>query len=140
MKLFKTGLLGISLFVLINNGFTLQVGIDEPSMEIIEPIYDNRSIAMGKTATATARGSSAIFSNPSILGTFSAAQIQGGGKIFYGTIMNENPWLDRYASKYPAYLSRSFFALSLPYEYNDKLKFVFGIGYQRNEGVKHRRD
>ncbi len=139
MKLFKIGLLGISLFVLINNGFTLQVGIYEPSMEIIEPIYDNRSIAMGKTATTTARGSSAIFSNPSILGTFSAAQIQVGGKTLYGTIMNvssEFTGISAYESNYPAYLSRSFFALALPYKYDNNLKLVFGIGYQRNEGVK----
>lgn len=139
MSFFKIGLLGIFLFVLINNGLTINVGIYEPSMEIIEPVYDNRSIAMGKTSTTTARGSSTIFSNPAILGSFSDPQIQIGGKIFYGTIGNESSnylGLSAYESKYPAHLSRSFFALTLPYEYNDKLKLVFGIGYQRNEGVK----
>ena len=140
MKLFKIGLLGISLFVLINNGLTINVGIYEPSLEIIEPVYDNRSIAMGKTTTTTARGSSAIFSNPSILGNFSDAQIQVGGKIFYGTTMGEVPsgsvFDIGHRSRYPAHLTRSFFALALPYEYDNKLKLVLGIGYQRNEGVK----
>ena len=73
MKLLQLMCLGLTLFVLINNA-TGQSSDDlppglalesvPPSLEIIEPQFDNRSIAMGKTAVTTARGSSAIFSNP----------------------------------------------------------------------------
>ena len=89
MKLLKLGFFSIALLVLINNGIAQDFSILEPSSEIIETVFDNRSLAMGKTAVTTARGSSAIFSNPSILATFSEPQIQLGGKLFYGTITSE---------------------------------------------------
>ena len=141
MKLLQFRFLGIMLLVLINNGIAQDFGILEPSGEIIETGFDNRSIAMGKTGITTARGSSAIFSNPSILATFSEPTVQMGGKLLYGTIENETAtadgFLDSYESKYPAFPNRSYLAFAVPYRLPDtELKLVFGIGYQRNEGVK----
>ena len=85
------------------------------------------------------RGSSAIFSNPSILATFSEPQVEGGGKLLYGTITDEIKSKDyqSYEAKYPPFPSRSYLAFAVPYRLPDtELKLVFGIGYQRNEGVK----
>ena len=148
MKLLKHSFLCIALLVFISSGMAQDdfgilgaFGILGPNAEIIETVYDNRSIAMGKTAITTARGSSAIFSNPSILATFSEPQIQVGGKLLYGTItteaLSESERYDSYEAKYPIFPSRSYLALAVPYRLPDtQLKFVFGVGYQRNEGVK----
>ena len=135
MKKLKLGLLCISLFVLINNGMAQDFEILAPSTEIIETVYDNRSIAMGKTAITTANSSAAIFSNPSILGTFSDERIQIGGKLLYGTITNEDrSESDSYESSYPPFPNRSYLAIVLPGKYRNQFKLVFGLGYQRNEG------
>ena len=96
---------------------------------------------MGKTAVTTARSSSAIFSNPSILATFSEPQIQLGGKLFYGTITsevaNESDRYESFESRYQPFPNRSYLAFAVPYQLPDtQLKLVFGLGYQRNEGVK----
>lgn len=141
MKLLQLGFLCITLLVCVNNGIAQDFGILEPSSEIIETVFDNRSLAMGKTAVTTAKGSSAIFSNPSILATFSEPQIQVGGKLFYGTITsevaNESDRFESYESKYQPFLNRSYFAFAVPYRLPDtQLKLVFGLGYQRNEGVR----
>ena len=141
MKLLQHGFSCIILLVFINNGITQGFGTLNPSGEIIETGFDNRSMAMGKTAITTARGSSAIFSNPSILATFSEPEVQIGGKLLYGTIKNETattsgPY-DSYDTKYPAFPNRSYLALAVPYRLPDtELKLVLGVGYQRNEGVK----
>ena len=129
------------ILVLINSGVAQDFSILEPSSEILETVFDNRSLAMGKTAVTTARSSSAIFSNPSILATFSEAQIQLGGKLFYGTITsevaNESDRYQSYESSYQPFPNRSYFAFAVPYRLPDtQLKLVFGLGYQRNEGVK----
>ncbi len=93
---------------------------------------------MGNTAITTANSSSAIFSNPSILGSFSDAHLQVGGKLFYGTITdevrNESDIYDSYDASYPIFPNRSYFGFAFPYKYDNRLKLVFGIGYQRNEG------
>ena len=94
---------------------------------------------MGKTTITTPRGSSAIFSNPSILATFSEPQVQAGGKLLFGTITNEveREGYDSYESKYVPFPNRSWLAFAMPYRLPDtQLKLAFGIGYQRNEGVK----
>ena len=141
MKLLQHGILCITLLVLISNGAAQDFGILVPSAEILETVFDNRSLAMGKTAVTTARSSSAIFSNPSILATFSESQIQVGGKLFYGTITseiaNESDSYESYESKYQPFLNRSHLAFAVPYRLPDtQLKLVFGLGYQRNEGVR----
>ncbi len=138
MKLLQFMCLGITLFVLIHNA-TGQDFQSFPGLEIIEPEFDNRSIAMGKTAITTARGSSAIFSNPSILATFSEPQIQVGGKLLYGTATDEalSERYDSYDAGYSVFPSRSYLALAVPYRLSDtQVKLVFGVGYQRNEGIK----
>ena len=141
MKLLQLGFLGITLFILISNGAAQDFSILGPSVEIIETGFDNRSLAMGKTAITTARGSSAIFSNPSILATFSEPQVQVGGKLLYGTVKDETAtaggFYDSYEAKYPVFPNRSYLAFAVPYRLPDaELKLVFGVGYQRNEGVK----
>ena len=141
MKLLQLMCLGITLFVLIHNATGQDFQSLSPGLETIEPQFDNRSIAMGKTAITTARGSSAIFSNPSILATFSEPQIQVGGKFLYGTVtdevLSESEVYDSYEAKYPIFPSRSYLALAVPYRLPDtQVKLVFGVGYQRNEGVK----
>ena len=142
MKLLQLMCLGVTLCVLIHNAigqdFQDYQGL-YPSLEIIEPQFDNRSIAMGKTAITTARGSSAIFSNPSILAAFSEPQIQVGGKLLYGTVTDEvlNERYDSFEAKYSVFPSRSYLTLAVPYRLPDtQLKLVFGVGYQRNEGEK----
>ena len=111
-----------------------------PSTEIIETGFDNRSLAMGKTTTITSRSSSALFSNPSVLATFSKLQGQVGGKLLYGTITDEIVDIgdgESYESGYPIVPNRSYFAVAMPYQFpNSELKLVFGVGYQRNEGTK----
>ena len=82
MKLLQLGFLGITLLVLISNGAAQNFGILTPSEEIIETGFDNRSIAMGKTTITTASGSSAIFSNPSILATFSELEVRLVGNSY----------------------------------------------------------
>ena len=141
MKLRQLGFLCITLLCLIPNAIAQGFGILEPSKEILEPVFDNRSIAMGNTAITTPRGSSAIFSNPSILATFSKPQFQLGGKLLYGTItseaVNENEFYESYKAEYPPFPSRSYLAFAMPYQApNTRLKLTFGIGYQRNEGAK----
>ena len=141
MKLLQHGILCITLLIFTNNAMAQGFSTLEPSTDIIETGFDNRSLAMGKTAVTTARGSSAIFTNPSILATFSEPQVQVGGKGLYGTIKNERATaggsLDSYDAKYPAFPSRSYLAFTVPYQLPDtELKLVFGVGYQRNEGVK----
>ena len=141
MKLLQYGFLCITSLVLISNGAAQDFSILAPSAEIIETGFDNRSLAMGKTAITTARGSSAIFSNPSILATFSEPEVQIGGKLFYGTIADEtvtaDGFYDSYEARYPAFPNRSYFALAVPYQLPDtQLKLVLGVGYQRDEGVK----
>lgn len=141
MKLLQFGFLGITLFVLIGNGAAQDFSILGPSAEIIETGFDNRSLAMGRTTITTARGSSAIFSNPSILATFSEPELQIGGKLLYGTVKDETVtaegFLDSYEANYPAFPNRSYLAFAVPYQLPDaQLKLVLGVGYQRNEGVK----
>ena len=137
----KILIVSFPLLVLINSGVAQDFSILEPSAEILETVFDNRSLAMGKTAATTARSSSAIFSNPSILATFSEPQIQLGGKLFYGTITseiaNESDHYESYESRYQPFPNRSYLAFAVPYRLPDtQLKLVFGLGYQRNEGVK----
>ncbi len=126
------------ILILINNGIAQDFEILAPSTEIIDTVLDNRSIAMGNTVITTANSSSAIFSNPSILGTFPNAHVQVGGKLFYGTItdevQNESYFYESYDAGYPIFPNRSYFGFSFPYKYDNRLKLVFGIGYQRNEG------
>lgn len=153
MKLFKLGFWIIIVCILINNSIAQDFGISReyeilsriqtglpPSMEIIETGFDNRSLAMGKTTTITSRSSSALFSNPSVLATFSKLQGQVGGKLLYGTITDEIVDIDdneSYESGYPIVPNRSYFAVAMPYQVpNSELKLVFGVGYQRNEGTK----
>ena len=141
MKLLQLGFLGITSLVLISNGVAQDFGILGPSEEIIETGFDNRSMAMGKTAITTARGSSAIFSNPSILATFSEPEVQIGGKLLYGTITDETVtaggFYDSYDAQYPVFPNRSYLAFAVPYQLPDaQLKLVLGFGYQRNEGTK----
>ena len=131
----------LPILVLINSGVAQDFSILAPSTEIIETVFDNRSLAMGKTAVTTARSNSAIFSNPSILATFSEPQIQLGGKLFYGTItsevLNESDRYESYESRYQPFPNRSHLAFAVPYRLPDtQLKLVFGLGYQRNEGVR----
>ena len=143
----KTGFLLGTLLILIHNSVAENFGILEPSTEIIETGLDNRSLAMGKTTTITSRSSSAIFSNPSILGTFTKTQVQAGGKLLYGTIMNEAALADNayesYEAKYSVFPNRSYLALAVPYRLPHRhlprprhWQLVFGMGYQRNEGAK----
>lgn len=143
MKLLQLGFLGIISLILINNGMAQVsggLGVFTPSEETVETPFDNRSIAMGKTTITTARGSGAIFSNPSLLATFSEPQLQAGGKLLYGTITDEaaSEQADYHSeAKYPPFPSRSYVAFAVPYRLpNSQLKLVFGVGYQRNEGVK----
>ena len=140
MKLLQLGFLGIILLALINDGMTQDLDFFAPSEEVFETVFDNRSIAMGKTAITTARGSSAIFSNPSILATFSEPQLQVGGKLLYGTIADEaaSERADyHYEARYSPFPSRSYVAFAMPYRLPDtQLKLVLGVGYQRNEGLK----
>ena len=141
MKLFKLGFWNLIVCILIHNGMAQEFGILEPSSEIIETGFDNRSLAMGKTTTITSKGSSAIFSNPSVLATFSKSQVQVGGKLLYGTTMDEARNIvesyESYEFKYSPFPNRSYFAVAVPYQLsNPQFKLVFGIGYQRNEGVK----
>lgn len=141
MKLLQHIFLCITLLVFLHDGMAQNFNVLEPSGEIIETGFDNRSIAMGKTSITTTRGSSAIFTNPSILATFSDPQVQMGGKLLYGTIENEiataDGALDSYEAKYPVFPNRSYLALAVPYQLRDTdLKLVMGFGYQRNEGVK----
>ena len=141
MKRIRVGLFCVFLLVQINNCFAQNFDIIEPSTEILETVYDNRSIGMGKTAITTANSSSAIFSNPSVLGTFTDGNIQIGGKGLYGTITNEarnqSDLYESYEESYPPFPNRSFVGLAFPYEYDNRIKLVFGVGYQRNEGVKY---
>ncbi len=139
MKRLQNMFMCVSLIlVLINNGIAQDTSILAPSSEIIETVLDNRSIAMGNTAITTANSSAAIFSNPSILGTFSDAHVQVGGKLFYGTITdevrNESDFYESYDASFPIFPNRSYFGFAFPYKYDNRLKLVFGIGYQRNEG------
>ncbi len=117
-----------------------EFGILTPSREIIETGFDNRSLAMGKTTTITSQSSSAIFSNPSILATFSKLEVQAGGKLLYGTVTDETVNIDdneSYEYGYPIVPNRSYFTVAVPYQLpNSQLKLVFGAGYQRNEGAK----
>ena len=139
MKLLQLVFCGTALLALINNAMAEDFEILAPRNEIIGIGFDNRSIAMGKTAITTARGSSALFSNPSILATFSEPQVQGGGKLLYGTVTDEisESLLESYDAKYPPFPDRSYLAFALPYQLPDtQLKLVFGIGYQRSEGPK----
>ena len=143
MKIMFSRILIVSfpILVLINSSVAQDFSILEPSTEIIETVFDNRSLAMGKTAATTARSSSAIFSNPSILATFSEPQIQLGGKLFYGTITsevaNESDHYESYESSYQPFPNRSYFAFAVPYRLPDtQLKLVFGLGYQRNERIR----
>ena len=141
MKLCQFAFFCIVLLFLITHAMAQDFSILEPSGEIIEPVFDNRSIAMGNTAITTPRGSSAIFSNPSILATFSESQIQVGGKLLYGTITNEavnaSELYESYKAGYLPFPSRSYLAFAMPYRVpNRELKLAFGIGYQRNEGAK----
>ena len=55
MKLFKLGFLFVTLLILIHNSVAQDFGILEPSAEILETGFDNRSLAMGKTTTITSR-------------------------------------------------------------------------------------
>lgn len=138
MKRIQVGLFCVFLLVQINNCFAQNFDIIEPSTEILETVYDNRSIGMGKTAITTANSSSAIFSNPSILGTFTYGNIQIGGKGLYGTITNEvRNESEVYEASYPPFPNRSFVGLAFPYEYDNRIKLVFGVGYQRNEGARY---
>ncbi len=82
MKYAKIGFWIIILCAYINNSIAQDFGILEPSGEVMETGLDNRSLAMGKTTTTTSRSSSAIFSNPSILATFSKPQFQVGGNSY----------------------------------------------------------
>ncbi len=141
MKLRQFGFLCLILCLSITNAIAQDFGILAPSGDILETVFDHRSIAMGNTAVITPRGSSAMFSNPSILATFSKPQIQMGGKLLYGTITNEagseNELYESSKAEYPLFPSRSFFTFAMPYRLpNTDLKLAFGIGYQRNEGVK----
>ena len=141
MNLRQFGFLCITLLIFITNVIAQDFGILGPSEETIKPVFDNRSIAMRNTAITTPRGSHAIFSNPSILAMFSKPQLQVGGKLLYGTITseaaNENELYESYEAKYSPFPSRSSLAFATPYQVpNAELKLVFGIGYQRNEGVK----
>lgn len=140
MKLFKLGFWIIILCILINNSMAQDFGILTPSGEVLETGFDNRSLAMGKTTTTTSRSSSVIFSNPSVLATFSKPQVQAGGKLLYGTTTDETVNIDdneSYEYGYPIFPNRSYLAVAVPYQLsNPQLKLVFGVGYQRNEGTK----
>ena len=147
MKLFKLGFWGIILCILIHNSTAQDFGILEPSGEVIETGFDNRSLAMGKTTTITSRNGSAIFSNPAILSTFSKSQVQVGGKLLYGTITNEAALEDNsyesYEGKFPPFPNRSYLTLAIPYRLPHRhlprprdWQLVFAVGYQRNEGTR----
>ena len=141
MKQIRFCLFCVFAFILIYNANAQDFSVLSPSTEIIETVYDNRSIGMGKTAITTANSSSAIFSNPSILGTFSKGNIQIGGKLLYGTVdnevRNESDLYESYEASYPPFPNRSFVGLAYPYEYDNRIKLVFGLGYQRNEGIRY---
>lgn len=116
-----------------------QVSSDVNFEDIIQTALDNRSIAMGRTVTATAKGSSTIFSNPSMLATFSKPQVQVGGRLFFGTTTVETYEEDDDGAdaRYAPFPDRTYLALALPYQpSNTEIKLAFGIGYQRNEGMK----
>ena len=141
MKLLQLSILCITLLVCINNGIAQEFGVLIPSLEAIEPVFNNRSLAMGQTTITTPRGGSAIFSNPSILATFSAPQVQAGGKLLFGTIRDEaaNERYDSYNATYEPSPNRSYLAFATPYNYklsDTQLRLAFGIGYQRNEGAQ----
>ena len=142
MKFFNLGFCIFILCIFINNSIAQEYGfLLAPSGEVMETGLDNRSLAMGKTTTTTSRSSSAIFSNPSILATFSKPQFQVGGKLLYGTTesetVNASDFYHSYEYKYPIFPNRSYLAVAVPYQLpNSQLKLVFGVGYQRNEGVK----
>ena len=141
MKLFKLGYLFVTLLILVHNGLAQDFGILEPSGEVLETGFDNRSLAMGKTTTTTSRSGSAIFSNPSILATFTKPQVQVGGKLLYGIATNEAARADNsyqsYDAKFPPFPNRSSLALAVPFRLpNPRWQLVFGVGYQRNEGAK----
>ena len=141
MKLFKLGYLFVTLLIFVHNVIAQDFGILEPSGEVIETGIDNRSIAMGKTTTTTSRTGSAIFSNPSILATFTKPQVQVSGKFLYGIVTNETAQSDDAYTSYDATFSpfpnRSSLALAVPLRLTDpRWHLVFGLGYQRNEGAK----
>ncbi len=141
MKFFKLGCLFVTLLILVHNSVAQDFGILEPSGEVLETGFDNRSLAMGKTTTTTSRTGSAIFSNPSVLGTFTKPQVQVGGKFLYGIATNEVARADNayesYNATFPPVPNRSSFALAVPFRLpNPRWQLVFGVGYQRNEGAK----
>ena len=147
MKLFKLGLLFATLLILIHNSRAQDFGILEPSGEIIETGFDNRSLAMGKTTSITSRSGSAIFSNPAILATFSKSEVQVGGKLLYGITTNEAALEDNayasYEGKLAPFPNRSYLTLAVPYRLPHRhlprprdWQLVFAVGYQRNEGAK----
>ena len=147
MKLFKLGYLCVTLLILVHNSMAQDFGILEPSGEIIETGFDNRSLAMGKTTTITSRSGSATFSNPAILATFSKSEVQAGGKFLYGITTNEAAREDNayasYASKFPFFPNRSYLTLAVPYRLPHRhlprprdWQLVFAVGYQRNEGAR----
>ena len=53
MKLFKFGFWSLIVCILIHNSIAQDFGILEPSGEVLETGFDNRSLAMGKTTTIT---------------------------------------------------------------------------------------
>ena len=141
MKLCQLGCLCLALLFFLTNAIARDFSILAPSGEVIVPVFDNRSIAMGNTAITTPRGSSAIFSNPSILAMLSKSQLQLGGKLLYGTITNEaanaDALYESYEARYAPFPNRSYLTLAMPYRApNTELKLAFSIGYQRNEGVR----
>ena len=141
MKLFNFGYLFVTLLFLVHNGFAQDFGILEPSTETIETGLDNRSLAMGKTTATTSRSCNAIFSNPSILGTFTKPQVQVGGKFLYGIVTNEVARADgsyqSYNARYSPFPNRSSLAVAVPFRSSDpRWQLAFGVGYQRNEGAK----
>lgn len=145
----KKQILRFTLYAVIvylaNFTFNINRGIAQidPSIESIETVFNNRSIAMGKTTITTPRGSSAIFSNPSILAAFTTPQVQVGGKLLFGTIEDEgaSEYYDSYKAKIEPYPNRSWLAFATPYELPDpQLSLAFGVGYQRHEGVKEKYD
>lgn len=141
MKFIKLGYLFVTFLILVHNSVAQDFGILEPSGEVLETGFDNRSLAMGKTTTTTSRSGNAIFSNPSVLGTFTNPQIQVGGKFLYGIATNEIARADTayqsYNATFPLFPNRVSLALAVPFRLpNPRWQLVFGVGYQRNEGAK----
>ena len=83
MKAFTLVLVCLTSLFIYNNAIAQDEIYFDPSIDLMETVLDNRSIAMGKTAITTANGSNTVFTNPALLAAFDKGQVQIDGKLLY---------------------------------------------------------